>query len=629
MAMTATAEVTLPQFFTDSMVVQQNSVLTIPGKTKKNATVKITPSWDNQTVKIKAGKDGKFTAKLNTPGYGGPYTLTIDDGTKKTLKDILVGDVWFCSGQSNMEMPVAGWGKVMDYRREVAKANYPNVRLLQIQKQTSYSPQADTKINMGGWRSATPETVANFSSIGYFFGRDLNQETGIPVGVIDCTWGGTPIEAWMSYETLGGINEFADELAAIKASNFDSETLLQTYKQRYNDWVELTMKDDLKFDTGKLQRGWGTLNTPALWEDSELPNFDGVVWMQKEVNLPATVEGQSGVLHLSTIDDDDVTYINGVKVGQTVGYNLPRVYTVPAGVLRPGSNVITVRVADYQGGGGLWGDAADMYLMAGDEKTPVDGKWNYKVGVDISQLPAMPISPVNSSFPTVLYNAMMHPLTIMPVKGVLWYQGCANVGNEQFYTKAFKAMINAWRKEWGNEQLPFYFVQLAGYLQPKRFQPQSQWAALRQAQKDALQLPNTGMCVAIDLGNPDDIHPKNKQAVAKRLLNIALHNLYGYDKQVCDGPEIVKTSVNGNNMRIVFDQPVTMYGGGNAFVVKGSDGKWAVGYGRQIADQIIEVSSDEIDNPVEVRYDWADCPDGNLRGLTGLPVSPFAVGKSK
>ncbi|MCC8113049.1 MAG: sialate O-acetylesterase [Bacteroidales bacterium] len=618
------AKVTLPAFFTDSMVVQQQAEITIPGTAKKGAIVKITPSWTGETLKVKAGKDGKFEAKLTTPEAGGPFTIVFDDGQKTQLSEVLAGEVWFCSGQSNMEMPVEGWGKVMNYRQEVAQANWPNVRLLQVRKNTTYAPLADAEVNMGGWRTANPQTVGEFSSIGYFYGRQLYQELNVPIGIIDCTWGGTPIEAWCSMETLERCGEFADELSAIKASNYDATELQAQYEKELQAWNDAVIPQSLDFDQDAAQ--WGNMPVPSEWESTVLPAFDGVVWVRKTIELPASAAGKPAQLSLACIDDEDVTYVNGQKVGATSGYNVERKYEIPAGVLKAGKNTVLVRVLDTGGGGGIWGDADAMHLTVDGQKLALAGTWDYSIASDFSQFPPRPTSPLSSNYPTVLYNAMMHPIATMPVKGVLWYQGCANVGRDQQYSKLFKAMIEDWRAEWKNPDMPFYFVQLANYLQPKRFQPESEWAALRQAQKDALVLPGTEMAVAIDLGNPDDIHPKNKQEVARRLALCALHNQYG--KQVKHrAPRMTDMKVADRNVRLRFDGDLMMHGGGNAFVVKDKDGKWAQGYARLLSPRVLEVSSDDIAHPVEVRYDWADCPDGNLRGTNGLPVAPFTTAK--
>lgn len=614
------ATVTLPQFFTDSMVIQHDAIHTIPGTAKKNATVKVTPSW-GETVKVKADKKGNFKAQIATPACGGPYTITFDDGKKTALNDVWSGDVWFCSGQSNMEMPVEGWGRVMDYKREVETAGNPMVRLLQVQKQTAYGPQDDTKVNMGGWRAVSPETVANFSSIGYFFGRGLNENTGVPVGIIDCTWGGTPIESWMAYGSLERAGEFANDLKTIRDNNFDSNQIVANYQGAYDKWLAEVLPEEIGFDCSVMQQGWPMMPQPGLWEESGLEAFDGIVNFQREFNIPAADAGKPATMSLGMIDDDDITYVNGVKVGETKGYSVSREYEIPAGVLKEGKNVVTVRIVDTGGGGGFWSKPGDMYLHTATAKIPLDGAWQYSVAYDFANNP-MPQSPVSPLFPTVLYNAMMHPITVMPVKGVLWYQGCNNVGRSAQYSKLFKTMIEDWRKDWNNPDMPFYFVQLAAYQEPKAFQPNSQWAALRQAQKDALALPNTGMAVAIDLGHPTDIHPKNKQEVARRLLNIALNEQYG--KRIpCYAPEVKKVDIDGRYVTLTFDGPVVLYGGGQSFIVKSADGQWAEAYGRLVGETKVEVSSDQIENPVEVRYDWADYPDGDLRGQNGLPVAPF------
>lgn len=618
------AKVVLPHFITDSMVVQHNSEITIPGTAKKRARVTITPSWLSSPIKVKADAAGRFTAKIPTPDSGGPYSISFSDGQTTTISDILAGEVWFCSGQSNMEMPVGGWGNVANYRQEIAEAGNPNLRLLQVAKQRSFAPQADTEANMGGWRTASPSTVAGFSAIGYFFGRDLQPAIGMPVGIIDCTWGGTPIEAWMAYETLAALGQKQSELELIKSSGFDSSLLEAKHQQAMKEWNEMAIPRTDTVDIASLRLSGGYMPAPAQWETSVLPGFDGIVWMQRDFDMPATCAGREGTISLAMIDEQDETYVNGRLVGKMLGYNTPRVYEIPAGVLRPGRNTVTIKVTDSSGEGGIWGHESDMWVKAAGHKAPLAGNWAYEVLSDFTKFPPKPVSPSRFTSPTVLYNAMASPiLSTMPLAGVLWYQGCSNVGRAADYSVAFKAMIEAWRNLQGNESMPFYFVQIASYLQPKRLQPESQWAALRQAQADALLLSNTAMVVTTDLGDSDDIHPKNKQEVARRLLNIALNRNYGKVLPAYS-PMLEEAKADGREITLTFDSDVIMYNGGKGFIVKDAEGAWSLGYGRQIASDTIVVVSDNAASPVEIRFNWADYPEGQIYGMSGLPLVPFS-----
>lgn len=624
-------KVALPQFFTDNMVVQQNAVLTIPGTARPGSTVTVTADWaDGASAKAKADKDGRFRLMLSTPSAGGPYTVIVSDGDKDgdaVLSNVLSGEVWMCSGQSNMEFPVRGWTQVMNADEVVATANHPAIRLLQVRKNMAYAPQDDAEVNMGGWVAASPATM-DFSAVAYLFALQMQKELGMPVGVIDATWGGTPAETWVSYEGLKGINGFEYALDALSASNFDGDGVKAAYRKSIDDWMDNVKGLDFAFDRSVMQTGWDTMTVPGLWEQSVLPGFDGVVWMQREVELPAEAAGKPMVLNVGTIDNMDDTYFNGVRVGGFDNYTALRSYEVPANLVKGGKNVISVRVIDFDGEGGIGGDPSQLCAVVDGKSYPLAGEWSYKVAGDIKDIPQRNANPETSQYPTLLYNAMIHPVSVMPVKGVLWYQGCANVGRAEQYEPLFKALIKDWRKLYANEELPFYFVQLAGWLAPKNVQPDSEWAALRNAQSKALELPDTGMAVAIDLGNPADIHPTNKQEVARRLGLIALNRTYGRTGTACEAPRCVSSKSEGGKMVLKFNGPVHSTSGVfTGFIVGDKSGKFGYARSVQTAPDTIELSSPLVKNPVCARYDWADCPDGNLLGTDNLPVAPFATDK--
>lgn len=619
----AFAAVKLPSYVTDNMVVQQNAELTVCGHAVPGSTVKAAPGWSGKVYTAKADNDGVFTLRLATPAAGGPYSVTFSDPDGDiTLENILSGEVWLCSGQSNMEMPVIGWGKVMGYETETATAQYPDIRLLQVHKNTSYKPMPDVEVNGGGWQICSPASVADFSAVAYFYARELARELKVPVGVIDTTWGGTPAEAWTCADSLKNVPGFGTEIAEMEKAGFDAEKIQKGFAGRQQQWNRQFDGVVASFDKSVMHNGddWGTVQMPSKWEAGPLPGFDGVVWLQKTIDVPAELAGKPLSLIFSSIDDDDVTYFNGEEVGRTVGVAVNRDYKVPGKLVKTGENVITVRVLDTGGDGGIAGGISEARI--GDKVFPLAGTWSYKTDITLDKVAPRPADPRGPKYPTVLYNAMLEPLHYMPVKGVIWYQGCENVGRAEQYHPLFKAMIRNWRQLWNND-MPFYFVQLAGFQAPVPVQPDSKWAELREAQAAACELPNTGMATAIDLGNPTDIHPKNKQEVARRLSLLALGRDYGKDV-VYRAPEVSDVALRDNEIIITFDAPVTSTSSAmTGFIIAGKDGRYTTATPRRIDERTIAVSAPSVRKPVYVRYNWADYPCGNLYGTTGLPVAPF------
>lgn len=620
----AFSALTLPNYISDNMIVQQNSTFEFKGKSDAGSRVCVRAGWESAPRCVTADASGKFSVAIPTPPAGGPYSVAITAGKDAvTLENVLSGEVWVCSGQSNMEFPVQGWTTVMDYDREVATAHHPDIRLLQVKKTTAFSPQEDVAVNGGGWQICSSASMADFSAIAYFFARELSQTLGVPVGVIDTTWGGTPAEAWTSAESLGSVPGFGQELADMKSAGYDRDGINKEYQKRIDEWMALAGAHDSANDRKYIdaKTGWQTVSAPGYWEQSVLPGFDGIVWMRRAIEVPADWAGKDLTLDFAAIDDEDVTYFNGVKVGSGSGYNTPRSYTVPGKLVKAGKNVITIKVSDFGGEGGVAPGVAE--LRNGNAVQSLQGDWQYLVQSDFSKLPAKPTDPNSSSYPSVLYNAMLYPLANMPVQGVLWYQGCANVGRAEQYEPLFQTLIKDWRKLW-RADLPFYFVQLAGYLQPQAVQPDSEWAALRNAQAKALELDNTAMAVAIDLGNPVDIHPKDKQDVAHRLALIALNRDYGKDC-VYQAPRCVSAKPSGKDMILKFDAPVSATSSAlTGFIIAGKDGRFTTATPVLVDDHTVRLSSGLVDKPLYVRYNWADYPAGNLYGTTGLPVAPFA-----
>jgi len=552
----AQAKVVLPSYITDNMVVQRNSVMKITGHASSGSKVNVIAGWDSRSCEVKADSEGKFDISLDTPDAGGPYSIIIaDKDSKVKVGNVLSGELWLCSGQSNMEFPVDGWTSVMDADHVVSTARNPDIRLLQVKKRVAFSPQDDIETNMGGWVEAAPNTM-DFSAIAYLYAKELRDSLKVPVGVIDATWGGTPAEAWTSYGFLKGVPGFEGELSAMESCGFDASRLRENYEKEMRAWMKFAQKGGEEIRPGdKLT---GNVLPADYFERIGFGNgFDGIVWVQKEIDVPAEDAGKPMTLKLGAIDDEDVTYLNGV---------------------------------------------------------------------DFSSLPKKPASIEGSSYPTVLYNAMIHPLRNLPIKGVLWYQGCANVGRAEQYETLFKSLINNWRDTWDSE-FPFYFVQLAGWLAPQSVQPDSEWAALRNAQSKALQLPNTAMVSAIDLGNPGDIHPRDKQTVAHRLALTALGRDYGFDTNY-KAPQCISMQKMGNKIVLKFDDDLTVTSVAIlGFIIGNADGDFDQAVARMADSRTLELYSPLVKKPVCVRYDWADFPNGNLYSLHGIPVAPFATDK--
>ena len=670
------ADVVLPGWMTSNMVLQQRTKVHLQATAKKGATVKITPSWDKKTVKVVADKaTGAFEFDLNVPSAGGPYTLTFDDGKKLVLENVMSGEVWFCSGQSNMEMPVEGWGKVQNYEQEVADANHPMIRLFQVEKVVAHTPQ--TKVPLGhtkGWAVCSPEMVKEFSAAAYFFAREVSEKLGIAVGVVNSSWGGTPAESWPSLEALQNVMGFQSHAKKAFEIGFDEDKVEQLYQEERREWMREAYEGDQGLEEGQIDKalwaatdfndsGWKSAKQPLSWSKiDELKEFDGIVWMRKEVDIPALLAGKDLKLELGAIDDEDVTYWNGQRVGMTSGWMANRSYTVPGKLVKAGKNILTVRVNDTGVEGGFSKEAKDFYLTAGNTNISLAGDWKWKKSLEASAITSStkmtePVAPNSAWYPAGLYNSMVAPFLSMPVRGFLWYQGCSNVGRAVQYESLFQALILDWQARFNknsevaqypkpepqegrrrfmmqntnSKALPFYFVQIANYRQRKDLQPQSDWAAIREAQRKALRLDGVGMAVNIDIGMANDIHPKNKQEVGRRLALLALNRTYGKEEP-CAAPEFLQMNVTDGKAVLSFlpTQGSDMLEENSdikGFSIAGPDHEWHVakvfteGNGQFVWRVVVECP--EVPHPVAVRYAWADNPECNFKTQSGLPVGPF------
>ncbi len=621
------AEVRLPHIIGNNMVLQRNQELRIWGWADRGE--KVTVHLNEAVESTRCGKDGKWLITLPAMEAGGPYAMKIRGRNIIELENILIGDVWVCSGQSNMEYRVEAFPWAGE---ESARADYPGIRLFTVPRNTQLSP-AD-EIPGGEWQECNPETVLPFSAVGYFFGKHIHKEVGVPVGLLNTNWGGTNIETWTSGESIGQVPEFTERVAGL--TNLDAEAALERKKAEAREIIDKYAADEPGIRDGHAVwaateldlEGWGTMELPQLWEGAGLVGLDGIVWFRLEVDLPAEVAGRGITLTLGPIDDSDWTWVNGHKVGETMQkYNLDRVYEVPAEYLNEGKNVIAVRVEDTGGGGGFNGSSEQMIIVSADFMISLAGEWHFRVSPAELNLDTTNVLGPNSN-PTLLYNGMIHPLLDFRVKGAIWYQGESNASRAYQYRELFPLMIEDWRKHWEYPDMPFMFVQLANFMKPPRKPGESSWAELREAQAMALSLPGTGMAVAIDIGEADDIHPINKQDVGKRLALAALNVAYGKDL-VFSGPVYKGMIIAGDNAILSFEhvggglKARDRYGYLNGFSIAGEDRifHWARAH---IQGDKVFVYSQKVKQPVAVRYGWADNPDDvNLYNAEGLPASPF------
>jgi len=624
----AVGRVVLPTFYSDNMILQQNSTVTVKGEATAGAAVVVTPSWASSSIQAKADAAGTFTATFATPAAGGPYTLTFDDGDPVTFQNVLIGEVWLCSGQSNMEMPIAGWGRVKDYEKEIAAADYPCIRLFQVERRQAFQPTDGVTAMGGGWLVCAPENVPEFSATAYFFARRLWRELKVPVGVINSSWGGTPAESWTAAEWLADVPGYEQQMADLAAVGYTDKGVRALYDRDRAVWETAVASADKGREMMAATSDAPTyVQLPKMFE-AYLGNFDGVVWFTRTIDVPADWAGHDLTLTLGAIDDEDITYFNDVKVGSTANWSVKRSYVIPGKLVRAGANTITVRACDNSGDGGFSGQPADMCLALDAQHTlSLAGQWRYAVSMKNADLPPVPVTPGSSAYPSNLYNAMIWPFRDFPIQGVIWYQGCANVGRSGQYEPLFQALIRNWRALFRRPDMPFYFVQIANYLPHLDLQPESEWASIREAQARVQRLPNVGMACIIDIGEAADIHPKNKQEVGSRLAALALHRTYGRVKTPCSAPVYEGYTIEGPSVRIRFAMP----SGSEPFLpgkdlpgfsIQGSDGTWHVA--RAYTDgQTVVVSSPAVAAPVAVRYGWADNPTCTLHTRSGFPVAPF------
>lgn len=611
--------VELPRIFADGMVLQREQPIPVWGRATPGATVRVL--FDGDAASAVADANGDWQLRLPAHAAGGPLRMRIDDGHAPVeLRDVLVGEVWLASGQSNMEWPLAQTDAA---EAVIAAANDPLIRHFKIPKSWAGTPQ--WQIQDGQWLAASPTTADEFSAAAYYFATALRKATGVPVGIIDSTWGGSSIEAWMDAAALG-LDPAAVDAQARQLRKADTQALAQT-RDNLRRWPAVGGEPDWA-RPGIDDAGWAEIAAPGLWEGAGWNGMDGIAWYRKTFTLSAA-EAKAGIrLGLGRIDDSDIAWVNGVQVGQTrMQYNQPRVYPVPAAALRAGVNVIAVRVEDTGGGGGLHGDADELFVQpANAAPRTLAGRWKFRP----QQVTVALVDDKNQQ-PTALYNAMIHPLQSYGLRGVIWYQGEANantVEQAQGYRDQFPALIRQWRRQFDQPALPFLWVQLASFGSGLDHAADSPWAVLRESQTAALSLPATAQVVTLDIGNSLDIHPRNKQDVGKRLALAARSVAYG-ETLVHRGPVHRHVRFADHAAWLDFDDggaALTARSGGRdlqGFVVAGADRVFHPARARIEGNGVV-VRSDAVVTPVAVRYGWQDdAGDADLVNAAGLPASPF------
>lgn len=628
----------LSAVFGDHMVLQREQPLRFWGRGLPGARVEL--GWATPAGALNAETEvdaqGAWQLELPAQPAGGPHELEFRGPERLTLRDVWLGDIWLASGQSNMEWTVAQSAFVEE---ELALATQPKLRWLFVERRPEKQPSREAHCS---WRLVTPDGVARMTAIGYAFARKLCAELDVAVGIIDASWGGTPVEAWTSPEALGQVMDLERELRGLQAEERDLDALRLAYADTLRAWEKAYLVQDER-NAGEAA-GWHesepawdapTLAVPSIWQRHGML-FNGAVWFRRDVELPPDWASPS-TLCLGRIDDFDHTYVNGVLVGAhpqgtPLSIEIVREYPLQPGVLKPGRNSIAVRIFDHAGEGGFLDAARSLYLeSATGERIQLAGDWQYRVEREVPLVPVsvwrhfpQPPRVLRPHYlPTRLFNGMIAPLLPLGLRGVIWYQGEANVAEHELYMERFSALIRDWQRRFGGAEgvLPFYFVQLAS------FRESGKWAYLREAQAQTLRLPNTGMVVTLDIGDANDIHPRNKREVGRRLAQLALSHTYGKQLGPVRGPLPTRVDVDGGELCVEYAEQAalaTADGGTavSAFEVESDDGRLHAAQARLVGQQV-RVSIPFSGRARGLRYAFCDVPEVNLVNSAGLPAEPF------
>jgi sialate O-acetylesterase len=623
------AQVRLPQLVSDGMILQRDAKLNIWGWARPGEKVSI--AFKGKTYKTITDNKGNWLVKLPPTATGGPYTMDISASNHITLHDILVGDVWFCSGQSNMVFEMARETEM--FPDDIAQAANTPIRNFFVPTLSDVT-KLHTDLPPGKWTSANAETILHFGAVSYFMAKQLFEKYHVPIGIINSSVGGTPIQAWISEDGFKNIPQYYSRVQEFKDTATLNKILYPAVVQRspppFRPVPDKGLSEAKKwYDPTYVPDGWHPYWLPGYWADQGVHGLNGTVWFRKEIDLPAAMAGQPAKLFMGRVVDADYAYINGVLCGNTTYQYPPRRYPVAAGVLKAGKNIIVIKVISTAGKGGFV-PGKRYELRVGDKSIDLRGDWQYKVGnvFDENNTPRVRPSFSAQNEPTGLYNTMVAPAINYTVKGFVWYQGEANSNKPQEYAQLLPALITNWRAKWNQGSLPFIYAQLPNYMEVNYSPSESGWAELREGQLKSLSVPNTAMAVTIDAGEWNDIHPTNKKTVGERLALGAERLAYGETNLIASGPVFESAKVDGSRIVITFSHTgsgLTAKGGGELayFAVAGSDKKfiWA---NAVIEGNTVVLSNPEVPHPMYVRYAWADNPDGaNLYNKEGLPASPF------
>ena len=656
---TADANVRLPHIFGDHMMLQQQSTCPIWGWASPGEKITIKGSWGSETI-TEANSDGKWDARITTKKFGGPYTITITGNNTIVINDVLIGEVWLASGQSNMEIPMMGWqpqDTILGAFKDMQNANNDHIRFINVKQQAGFEPREDFE---GNWIPINPQTVTFCSAIGYYYAQKINSETGIPIGIINASWAGCNAESWVDIEYLKLLPEFKDKIAEYMTS-LPLQINLHNWIRKHpvvqpgdnwdNQFSAMKFNDEecakLSFDDSK----WEEMRLPCYYDNPEnIGNYDGVVWFRRKVNIPADWQGKQLVLSLGPIDDMDAAFVNGEKVGETMesGYwNMERKYIIQPGLVRAGEMLIAIRMLDNGNGGGIYGRADLMKIYPeGEENNPqnavyIAGFWKYLPTCEFlddilyqydhktREYYSRPKVDVTLSNKTLAanYYGMLKPLIPFKVAGVIWYQGESNIGHAEEYYKLFPTLVQCWRDAFKNQGMKFYYCQIA----PFEFGFASPSYELREAQRRCMkQMNGVGMVSLIDIGRKETMHPVRKREVGERLALWALNDLY--DKK-CEtsGPDFHSMVINKNTIELYFEHAesglVAKGGRLSGFEISDARGNFLPAEATISGDKVI-VQCPEIPKPKNVRYCWQNyVRTASLFNGAGLPASSFTTEK--
>lgn len=605
--------------FGDNMVLQRGKPDTIWGWSKPGDTVRV--RIGDRSATGTAGADRRWEVRIEPPPPGGPYTVTVSGSQTIEFHNVLVGDVWLCGGQSNMELPL----RFTANAEEVAKsANDPEIRSFTVAGRPSYHTAS---LIGGSWRVVSPQTAGWLSAVAFYFARKVQQETHVPIGLVVDAVGGTPAEAWTSAAALRSMgSDFDIPLAELQRLAGSGAPEYGNYILHWYDEYDIGLREKW-FAPDLSDTDWKTVSVPGGFAELGVPDTPAVVWFRKEITLPDPLPAGRATIHLGEIERMDTVYINGTDVGASAWVENPRVYFLRPGVLRPGKNLIAIRVFKTKSDGGFLSKPDELHLALGDENIPLAGEWKARLSVDARPPHPMPIGFENwPVIPTVLYNGMLAPIVPLSITGAIWYQGEQNSPRGYQYRRLLPVMIADWRRIFGQGDFPFYIVSLPAFGARSATPTDDAWAETRESQAMvAATVPNSCLAVTIDTGDPNSLHPKEKEPVGDRLAFCALAQYY--HRRVADsGPTLKSFQRKSGRMVLHFAHTegglVAKGGKLGGFSIAGDDRKWYWADARIKGNTVI-VSSPSVPHPTEVRYAWQSNPEATLFNGAGLPAGPF------